>query len=150
MSSATDAEPGPSQPEGFRLPRRSRLLKNHEFRRVYRFGRRLRGRHLLVIAHRQRTPTDHRLGLAVSKEHGRAVRRNKIKRIFREAFRLTRPDLPGAYDIILIPQKRPGKFRLEEVRRELRRLIERAPDKAAGAGRRRRPGKPKARRSQGK
>ena len=64
------------------------------------------------------------MGLSVSKAHGRAVRRNKIKRILREAFRLERPTLPGRFDLILIPRQRSGKYPLSEVRAELVRLVE--------------------------
>jgi ribonuclease P protein component len=85
----------------------------------------------MVIARRRREP-GYRLGLSVSKDHGRAVRRNKIKRILREAFRLTRPGLPGAYDVILIPQKNPKKLRLAEVQSELSRLLQQV---HAGKGR---------------
>ena len=67
--------------------------------------------------------------------HGRAVRRNKIKRILREAFRLTRPQLPGQYDLILIPQKNAGKLRLADVQVELARLLAKL---QAGKGRPRR------------
>ena len=75
-----------------------------------------------MIAHRQNRP-GHRLGVSVSKAHGRAVRRNKIKRILREAFRLERPTLPGRFDVILIPRQRTGKYDLTEIRAELVRLM---------------------------
>ena len=88
-----------------------------------------------MVAWHRREP-GHRLGLSVSKDHGRAVRRNKIKRILREAFRLTRPRLPGQYDVILIPQKNRQKLRLAEVQLELSRLIQQV---HAGKGRPRGP-----------
>ena len=59
----------------------------------------------------------------MSKAHGRAVRRNKIKRILREAFRLERPGLPGRFDLILIPRKTNGRYDLAEVRVELVKLV---------------------------
>ena len=111
------------------LPRQRRLLTARDFRQVYRRGHRARGPNLIVVAFARREP-DFRLGLSVSKANGPAVRRNKIKRIFREAFRLERPTLPGQFDIILIPQPRP-RYHLDEVRAELRSLVQQVVDRGA-------------------
>ncbi len=111
-------------PLGFGLPRSARLIKAYEFRRVYGRGVRVHGQSMTLVAFRRRSP-GLRLGLSVSKEHGCAVRRNKIKRLLREAFRLERPQLPGRYDLITIPRKRSSKYHLEQLRRELRELVHR-------------------------
>lgn len=131
----------PVPPDGFRLPREARLTRASEFRRVYGRGLRARGSSLVVVAEPRRAP-GHRLGVSVSKDHGCAVRRNKIKRLLREAFRLERPTLPGRFDLVLIPQPRAGKFALVELRAELAALVARL---AEGGGRARRRS-PKARR----
>lgn len=47
-----------------------------------------------------------RLGCSVSKKVGGAVVRNRVKRLFREAFRLDQHLLPPGVDLVLIP--RPG------------------------------------------
>ncbi len=45
-----------------------------------------------------------RLGLSVGKAIWKsAVRRNRIRRVFREAFRLSYPELPAGVDIVMIP-----------------------------------------------
>lgn len=103
------------------LPRTRRLLKPHDFRAVYRRGRRARGPNLVVVA-LPRRGDDCRLGVSVSKQHGNAVRRNRIKRTFREAFRLERATFGRAFDLIMIPQPRE-RYELEAVRRELVQLV---------------------------
>ncbi len=111
--------------DDFTLPRTRRLITQRDFRGVYGRGRRAHGREIVVVANRRDPEAggDHRLGVAVSKENGRAVRRNKIKRLLREAFRLERPTLPGSYDIILIPRPREGRVALLALRGELRSLL---------------------------
>lgn len=121
-TSTDGSSTGPGDPS-FGLPRSARVTDNRDFRRIYARGRRASGHHLTVVALRRREP-GHRVGLSVSKAHGCAVIRNKIKRIFREAFRHERPTLPGRYDVVMIPQRRPGKYLLPDVRRELRQLLQ--------------------------
>jgi ribonuclease P protein component len=43
-----------------------------------------------------------RLGLSVPKHVGTAPRRNRIKRMLREAFRLMQHDFPRPYDLIIV------------------------------------------------
>ncbi len=47
----------------------------------------------------------HRLGLSVSRKVGGAVKRNRIKRMLRESFRLLQHELPGSYDIVVVVQR---------------------------------------------
>jgi len=64
-----------------------------------------------------------RLGVGVSTRHGGAVRRNRIKRLCREAFRLVRGELPGGWDFMVIPRV-GGEFTLEGLMASIRSLAE--------------------------
>ena len=84
----------------YRFPRRMRLNHPRQFRAVYAAQVRRNTGPLLVYA--LPNGLDHpRLGLAVPKRVGTAVKRNRIKRMLREALRLMQHDLPGGYDLVV-------------------------------------------------
>ena len=88
----------------FKFSRNMRLRKQHEFDHVYK-QRVIHHTGPLRIFAATNQLTHPRLGLSVSRKVGNAVTRNKIKRLLREAFRLTQHDLPPGYDFIIVVRK---------------------------------------------
>ena len=92
-----------SAPRRFSFPSRLRLRRRAEFQRVMDQGERAGDQRLQVWA--LPNHLDHaRLGLVVGRQHGNAVRRHRIKRILREAFRLSRENLPTGFDLACAPR----------------------------------------------
>lgn len=46
-----------------------------------------------------------KLGICVSKKHGKSVVRNRIKRLLREAFRRVCNEIGGTYAFVVIPKQ---------------------------------------------
>lgn len=111
-----------AKPARHKLPSKARLHQTREFQRVYKHGVRATGAWMTVVVMRQSTRQGVRLGVSVSKDHGSAVRRNKIKRLLREAFRLERGGLPPDIDVVLIPRVNEAHATLPQLRVEVARL----------------------------
>ena len=77
-----------------------RLRSRRDFARVYRQGRRWRGQGFSLIFHGNGMAYS-RMGVSVHRKLRGAVRRNRIKRLFREVFRLRRELFPPEADIVV-------------------------------------------------
>jgi ribonuclease P protein component len=88
------------------VQRRHRLSRSRDFDAVYRHGRSVSTRFLVLYWFAREEDGEPRLGLAVPKAVGPAVVRNKMKRRLREAFRARLGELPRNQDYVLVV--RPG------------------------------------------
>ena len=117
------------------MSRRHRLSRSRDFDAVYRKGRSVSTRFLVLYAfpREEDADGDARLGLAVSRKLGGAVERNRLKRRLRAAFDELQDRLPDDHDYVLIA--RPGLTETAEARGFpwLRDRVGEAFERAAGA-----------------
>jgi ribonuclease P protein component len=97
------------------------LRRPADFRRVYE-RRRSASDALLIVYACENGLGYLRLGLSVSRKVGGAVLRNRLRRLYREAFRLTRQEMPTGLDLVLIPRSGQAPA-LDELKRSLPRLV---------------------------
>ena len=87
----------------FQFTKVEHLTRKKEFERVFNEGRVFKNNEVVLYI----IPNElqhSRLGLVVSKKVGNAPRRNRAKRLLREAYRLNKPLLKTHVDIIAIPR----------------------------------------------
>jgi len=82
--------------------KKERILKRADFINISLHGHRRRTKNFTIIAQPNGGDIT-RLGIAVSKRVGNAVKRNRVKRLMREFFRLRKHSMPTGYDVVLIP-----------------------------------------------
>jgi ribonuclease P protein component len=90
------------------VKRRHRLSRSRDFDAVYRHGRSVATRYLVLyaFAREEGGDEDPRLGLAVGRQLGTAIERNRLKRRLRAAFDEVKERVPPGRDYVLIA--RPG------------------------------------------
>jgi ribonuclease P protein component len=101
-----------------------RLRHPREFQRVFQHGKKLVAP-TFVLSILPTSASHSRLGLAVSKRVGKAIVRNRIKRLLRELFRQHKMFLQPAYDVVFVARREAAAASFEEYTRQFRRLLRR-------------------------
>lgn len=77
------------------------LKQNKDFRTAYYHGRSLVHPSLIVYVRKNRMGLT-RVGITTGKKIGKAVQRNRCRRVIREAFRLLQPEVKRGYDYVFV------------------------------------------------
>ncbi|MFW6216753.1 MAG: ribonuclease P protein component, partial [Desulfohalobiaceae bacterium] len=88
------------------FPRSRRLTHRQEYLACYRRGKKYHSRNfILFVLPAGKSGRGFRLGIAASKKVGKAVARNRIKRLVREYFRLKQKCLDPDLDIAVVAKR---------------------------------------------
>lgn len=98
------------------------LKKNYEFARVFNKGLFYVGRHIVVYAFPNKQ-SKNRIGISVSKKAGKAVIRNKKKRLIREIYRYYEDCILEGYDIVIAARGEEAVARYSELLKEFKYLL---------------------------
>jgi ribonuclease P protein component len=103
------------------LPRTHRLTRHADFQRLYDEGRKFVHR-LAVFFVLPSAGGVPRVGLTVSRRIGKAVRRNRIKRRLREAWRRRLDELP-AVDVVVVARAGLAEARFSQIEEAVSRFL---------------------------
>jgi ribonuclease P protein component len=91
------------------VQRRYRLSRSRDFDAVYRHGKSVSTRFLVLYWFPRDDEGEPRLGIAVPKGAGSAVERNRVKRRLRDAWRARLERVPAGRDYVLIARPQLGE-----------------------------------------
>ncbi len=90
----------------FGFPKEVRIRKTKEYELCYKEGKKFFSKHFVFYVRKR--PEDGiglKAGISVSKKLGKAVLRNRIKRLIREFIRLHRHEIKKDLDVVIIPKR---------------------------------------------
>ena len=103
------------------------LKKNYEFKMVLTKGRFYKGEFITMYLYKNKQGKN-RLGIAISKKIAKATKRNRLKRLIRESFRLHKEELNKGYSIVFIwnKNKQVQKYHCRQIEEDMLHLFQRA------------------------
>jgi len=106
----------------YSLGKEERVLNPSEFKKALQGGRKQLTEHFKVFIYPNRLERQ-RLGLTTSRRVGTAVKRNHIKRLLREFFRLHKTCFPPSSDIVFIAKPGADTLDYSHLREELKHIL---------------------------
>ena len=103
------------------------LKKNNEFKYVFLKGKYYRGKYIEVFILKNSLNIN-KLGLAISKKIGKSTKRNKIKRLFRENYRLNEDKIKNGYTFVFLWNKncQVELATFENIKNDLEKVLKKA------------------------
>jgi len=105
------------------LQAKYRLKKRSDFRAVFHRGRSFANRQFVLYVYKRKTKGPFRLGISISRKVGKAVIRNRMKRMIKEVVRGWAPKLKPQVDLVVIVRKQAVGMDYQQVKRSLRHLF---------------------------
>ncbi len=98
------------------------LKKNYEFRIVYKKGKSIANRQLVMYILPNKKDIN-QLGISVSKKVGNSVVRSRVTRLVRESYRLNEDIIKSGYNIVFIARNEAAEISYFEMEKSVKHLL---------------------------
>jgi len=106
-----------------------KIIKNSDFQNIYKIGSKYFGKYILIYILKNNS-AESNIGVVASKKVGNAVVRNRLKRLFKEVFRLNKFHLKDNYNIVIISKYYSGtkfkELKFKDIEKEYIKLLKKA------------------------
>jgi len=101
------------------------ICENRDFRRIYARGKSYVGKTLVsYVGYNRRGLV--RIGITTGKKVGNAVKRNRARRVIREAFRQLSPQVKQNVDLVFVARTKTAYVKSTEIYREMEKQLKKA------------------------
>ena len=101
------------------------LRNTRQFNFVYKRGKSIINRYVVMYYVKNNLDTN-KVGFSVSKKVGKAVVRNRVKRLVKESFRLNTENVKIGYDIVFVARVRLNNSNFNEVEKAVKQCLKNA------------------------
>ena len=99
------------------------LKENYEFTRAYKRGKCVVHWCLVVYIFKNKTKNN-RVGITTSKKIGKAVTRNRARRVIRAAYRQNEELLKTGYDFVFVARAKTAEMKSDDLAKIMKKLFE--------------------------
>ena len=103
---------------GDKMKNTKSIKLNKDFKRLYYRGKTFAGSNIVIYASFNKKSYN-RLGLTCGKAIGKAVKRNRVKRLMRESYRLLEDKMKPGIDLVIVARSRAVYAKCPKIEREL-------------------------------
>ena len=103
----------------------SSMKYNRDFKRLYSRGKSIAAGYL-VLYYQKNKLDQNILGITVTKKFGKAVQRNRVRRLIRECYRLRESEMHLGYNLVVVARNRAIDADFDKIRRDLSYLLKKS------------------------